>query len=282
MKYDFGVFGGDLRQIFIGKILNSAGYSVLYYGVSEAEEAASFDEFLESTEILLGPIPLSRDQKQVSAKIKKQDMTLDRLEAALDQGKILIAGCIPAKLKNEKYRQYDYMLDEALTVFNSIATAEGALVRAIEEGTGNISGSRCMVIGYGVCAKTLASRLQGLKAEVTVCARRKEARGLAETEGHHVTDFLGLTQELKTIDYVFNTVPAPVLQNKELTRMQQDAVIIDIASAPGGVDFDAAKELGIAAFLCPGLPGTYAPRASAAAMVKMVLEIREEQRRSTQ
>lgn len=279
MKYDFGVFGGDMRQAFIGKMLKSAGYSVLYYGVSEAEEVSSFAEFLECAEILLGPIPLSRDQKQVSGKIKKQDMTLDHLEAALDQGRTLIAGCIPARFTDKQYRQYDYMLDEALTVFNSIATAEGALVRAIEEGTGNISGSRCMIIGYGVCAKTLASRLQGLKADVIVCARRKEIRMQAEAEGHQVTDFKTMTQYLKTTDYVFNTVPALVLQNKELKEMQQDAVIIDIASAPGGVEFEAAKELGIAAFLCPGLPGIYAPKASAAAMVKMVLEIREEQRR---
>jgi dipicolinate synthase subunit A len=57
-------------------------------------------------------------------------------------------------------------------------------------------------------------------------------------------------------------------------------VVIDIASAPGGVDFEAAKQLGIAAKLCPGLPGKYSPRSAGEAAAQVARIILEEQEAS--
>ena len=62
---------------------------------------------------------------------------------------------------------------------------------------------------------------------------------------------------------VVNTVPAPVLTRVILKELPRDAYILDIASAPGGTDFECAREYGIRAELAPGLPGKYAPKESA-------------------
>ena len=51
--------------------------------------------------------------------------------------------------------------------------------------------------------------------------------------------------------------------NNELQKMQKDAVVLDIASKPGGTDFEAAKKLGISAKLALGLPGIYSTKSSA-------------------
>lgn len=48
-----------------------------------------------------------------------------------------------------------------------------------------------------------------------------------------------------------------------LKNVDLSALIIDIASSPGGVDYDAAQRLGISALHCLGLPGKYAPASSA-------------------
>jgi dipicolinate synthase subunit A len=53
--------------------------------------------------------------------------------------------------------------------------------------------------------------------------------------------------------------------------MKPDVVIIDIASAPGGVDYPTAKELHVNCKLCLGLPGKFAPKSSAAFLVNHVL-----------
>ena len=65
------------------------------------------------------------------------------------------------------------------------------------------------------------------------------------------------------VSTVINTVPAMVLTEPCIRRMQPDASIIDIASAPGGTDFEAAKKYNIKAKLALGLPGIYTTTSSA-------------------
>lgn len=280
MKYDFGIFGGDMRQIYMGNKLKEAGYRILRYGTCgeegtvEGDIASSFFELLAQSEVWLGPIPLTRDGKEICQKGKKKDLTLEYLAAGMRKGGMLIAGCIPKEWKGRGWKVCDYMEDEALTSFNSIATAEGVVARAITESQGNLRGSRCLVTGFGVCAGTLASCLDGMKARVTVCARREESRQAARTAGYESVPLEDMEDILGDFDYIFNTVPALLFGREELKRIRRDAVLFDIASAPGGVDYEWAEGLGIHARLCPGLPGIYAPRASGEAMAGMVRRMR--------
>ena len=46
-------------------------------------------------------------------------------------------------------------------------------------------------------------------------------------------------------DIIFNTVPALVLDRSHLRHLSPETVIIDIASSPGGTDFEAAQQQGI-------------------------------------
>jgi dipicolinate synthase subunit A len=57
---------------------------------------------------------------------------------------------------------------------------------------------------------------------------------------------------------VFSSVPQRVVGRDVLERLRQDALIVDLAAPPGGVDFDAAKELGLKAIWARGL-GSRAP-----------------------
>ena len=61
-----------------------------------------------------------------------------------------------------------------------------------------------------------------------------------------------------------------------LFRSSEDVVIIDIASAPGGIDYEYALNHGINAKLCLGLPGKVAPRASADILVTEIEALIEE------
>ncbi|EQD57556.1 dipicolinic acid synthetase, A subunit, partial [mine drainage metagenome] len=74
-------------------------------------------------------------------------------------------------------------------------------------------------------------------------------------------------------DVVFNTIPAAVLREDVLQRMRRGAVVVDIASAPGGTDFVAARRLGIGAHLAPGLPGITAPRTAGRIVADTVLSL---------
>ena len=68
-----------------------------------------------------------------------------------------------------------------------------------------------------------------------------------------------LAEHVGRADLVFNTVPACVLGREILSKLRKDALIIDLASKPGGVEFDTARELGIKTVWALSLPGKCAP-----------------------
>ena len=79
-------------------------------------------------------------------------------------------------------------------------------------------------------------------------------------------------------DFIFNTIPSLVLDTALANQVQENAAVIDIASAPGGVDFQALERRNIRARLCPGLPGRYSPLSSALILYEAVMEhIRDSQ-----
>ena len=71
-------------------------------------------------------------------------------------------------------------------------------------------------------------------------------------------------------DFIFNTVPAPVLTKERLQGVKPEVCIIDIASRPGGTDFSYCQESSIFAKLCLGLPGIYAPKSSAGILMEVI------------
>ena len=72
-------------------------------------------------------------------------------------------------------------------------------------------------------------------------------------------------------DLIFNTVPAQILDADALAHCASDAIVIELASAPYGVDFDAAKRLNIPVIPAPGLPGKTAPRTAGAIIRSVIL-----------
>ena len=69
---------------------------------------------------------------------------------------------------------------------------------------------------------------------------------------------------------------APVLPRTLLQRLPAGALIIDLASLPGGTDFAAAEELGLHAEHALALPGRCAPQTAGALIAQTVLAILEE------
>ena len=127
----------------------------------------------------------------------------------------------------------------------------------------NIESSKIIVTGYGCCGKAIAKRLDALGARVTVLARRSEVRKQAKRDGFYAVDFAFGPEEAMGAVMLVNTVPAPVVTRLMIRELPRDAYILDIASDPGGCDFDCAKESGILADLVLGIPGRFSPKASA-------------------
>lgn len=287
MTYDFAVIGGDLRQVYMAEDLSSRGFSVLLYGLenlcskAHMEHAKSLAQAIDSSKVILTPIPFTKNGIHILSVDAKPDLTPEILCTHLKKGHKLYGGCFTNSIKeycetNDIYYN-DFMEEEEITLFNTIATAEGTIAEAIINSGGNLHESSCLVLGYGRCAKTLAEKMKGLCGQLTVAARSPLAIAQAKTSSFHALPLSELGSVISEYDYIFNTIPALALTRELLEKTRQDVVIIDIASAPGGVDFIAAKELSRNARLCLGLPGKYAPKASAAFLTQYLLSTLGEQ-----
>ena len=140
-------------------------------------------------------------------------------------------------------------------------TAEGAIALLRPE-TG-LSGAHILLLGYGRIASLLARELQKAGALVTAAARSGEQRAWAEAEGIEALPLDALSGALDRFDVIIGTIPAPVLTEPLLALVRKDALLLELASAPGGIDAAAAHERGLRYIRAPGLPAKYAPERAA-------------------
>lgn len=269
--FNFAVIGNDLRQKYIAEYLENKEYNVIT--LNGIEDDNSIEYIIKNSDNIILPILVSRDG--VNLNIEDNRILLSSILENLQAKQKVFGGCISSDMKNFCDKKnvfcYDFMKNESLAIYNAIATAEGAIVEALIHQTINIHGSKSLVLGYGKCGSVLADKLKGLSSVVTICARNEKARSIAESLGYNSIDFDKLKTDIKSFDYIFNTVPAKVLDRELLCNIKNDAIIIDIASVPGGVDYNYAKKINLKAYLCLGLPGKYSPKSSGYKLAKIIL-----------
>ena len=146
-----------------------------------------------------------------------------------------------------------------LAILNAIPTAEAAIKIAIEETDITLASSNILVYGLGKVGLSLAWRLKALGANTFAVTRDGAAIARGEDLGIEMLTYDSVKTYLPDMDIIFNTVPALVIDKESIALLKEAALIIDLASSPGGTDFSAARERGIKAILAPGLPGKTAP-----------------------
>ncbi len=174
--------------------------------------------------------------------------------------------CEEAGLPLIEYREAD-----EFATWNSIPSAEGAIQMAMEASPFTLFGSRSLVLGFGRTGKAIALLLRGLFSEVSVAARKELDWARSWASGYRYVPWEELDQAVAEADVIFNTVPALVLTREVLIGAPAHAVIIDVASAPGGTDFEAARDLGLTAKLAPGLPGIVAPVTAGKIIAELII-----------
>ena len=174
----------------------------------------------------------------------------------------------------------DYFLRPELACLNAVPTAEGCLALLMQLRQRTIWESEFLVLGYGRIGRAVAQRLQALGGQVTIAARAPEQRAAARCAGLHAAPLTALEQLLPHFDAVINTIPAPVLGAAQLRCLPRGALILDLASRPGGTDFAAARELGLRAEHALSLPARCAPE-TAGALVAHTVEVILQERAAT-
>ena len=155
----------------------------------------------------------------------------------------------------------------------AIPTAEGCIGILLAERIRTLWGENLLLLGFGPVGQALGVRLAALGAQVTAAARRPAQRALAESFGLRSVPIDRLGQIAPAFDTVVNTVPAPVLSEAVLARLRPQSFIVDLASRPGGTDFDAARRLGHRAIHALSLPAACAPETAGEAVARTVCDM---------
>ena len=297
MNYNFFIIGGDKRNLFLAEKLSKDGENVKIFGfdrikdeffannnikkitnekelLTELEkreiqakskglekgtidisEEKTFDNNLErdkqNKKIIIGPIPYSTDGKTLYAPFCNKKLDINLLK-----DKKIIAGKIPEEVADIK--SIDILKNEYFTIRNTVPTAEGAIAKAIELTDINIDKANIMVLGFGRVGKTLCYKLKKLGANVYAEARKERDIAWIDVFGYNAIPLEKINENICKMDMIFNTIPELILDKSKLILMNEKTLIIDLASKPGGTDFESANKMGINAILYSGIPGKIA------------------------
>lgn len=257
------VIGGDLRQEELARLFLQAGYDVITYGLRKecGLKAAQDPVGALDADVIVLPVPICNGNK-INAPFYDGEIKAEEILDNISWKSIVLGGKFPdfmsERLKCRNVLFQDYLEREELAIKNAELTAEGALEIAISKTDISICGSKCLVTGWGRIAKFMAGILKALGADVTIFARKLSARAEAEALGFSAVSVLELENVIDSFDIVFNTVPAMLFDKDILAKMEKNTLIIDLASKPGGVDFNEAENLGLRVIHALGLPGKVA------------------------
>ena len=232
------------------------------------------------SDIIVFPLPLLDSKGCVNTPLSKLSLRLEDCLDYIPPEAVVLAGKVPADIRemagNRGIMFIDYLEREEFSVLNAVPTAEGAIEIAMRELPITLSGSTCLVLGYGRIGKVLARLLCAFGADVRVAARKYGDLAWIALSGCMPVHFPDLDAHMPDADILFNTVPAMLLDEKKLALLSRNCLVIDLASKPGGVDFETAKTLGLKTIWALSLPGKVAPITAGEITLNTILNILEE------
>lgn len=248
-------FGGDARMLGAMDAARRAGWQTRH--ICREEDAG------ETADAVILPWPHSFAE----GKLMGTELEKARVLALLPPRAVVLHGSgVTEQELGEERTAFDPAQDEAFLTVNAKLTAEGAIARAMQRTGRALLGATCVVTGMGRIGQALTARLAALEAFVIVCARSEAQMQRAHTMGAHPLPLERIAQACAQADVVFNTVPARILSEAALERMDSQALLIELASPPYGADPEAAKRLNVRMAVESGLPGRYAPLDAGAAL----------------
>ncbi len=282
----YTVIGGDLRNVKLAEAFESDGNQVNLFGFKNAgfdmilTEIEDLEAAIDDSEIVIGPLPCTNDNEILNTPFHDKKIHMSEIFKTMKKNQLFIAGRIVDRI-SQMARAYNvYSIDllerEEMAVLNAIPTAEGAIQIAMEELPVTLNGSKTLILGFGRLGKVLSKMMSGLGAEVHVVTRKYSDIAWLKAYGIRPVYINDLNRHLGEADVIFNTVPSRILDGAKLEGLGKECLVIDLASKPGGVDFERAKMLGIKVIWALSLPGKVAPVTAANYMKQTIYNIIEE------
>lgn len=258
------IIGGDKRQRYLKDYLTEKGYNISSYGLFDwDDDTDKLKSIINEDSVIVLPLPATRNDKTIVMPFSKREISIDRLMSLLGKNNIVFGGIIKGELLS-RLRETDIPFvdyyDNEFIEKNAVLTAFGALKILLEHIDFALPLGKYAITGYGRVAKETASLLTSLSCDVTIFARNSSQRDDAMIKGCKAEPLTQLPLQSDKFDIVINTVPSNVINEDAIINMKKSCKIIELASAPYGLDFNMARNHSIDVVKAFSLPGKYTPK----------------------
>ncbi len=268
MKFCF--IGGDFRNIELAKILAKDRMIVYTYGLEKGFldekinqniiQCKNVEQAINEAEIIITAIPFSKDNKNINTPLSEKNLKIEEILNKI-KGKKVFTGNISKEIKEkfdkENIEFFDIIKNEEFAILNTVPTAEATIKIIIENTKNIIQNSRCLVLGFGRIGKILSHKIQSLNLITTVVSTNSIEEAWGKAYGYEIITFRNIKDRKEILgkyDIIVNTIPKIILEEEELKNIRKDALIIDLASKPFGIDRNFMKKRKMNFIEALGLP----------------------------
>lgn len=275
MECFIAVIGGDARYLeLIRQIQIQPHTSITLVGFDKIEQSftglkqVDFHELeVEKLDIIILPITGTDSEGKVETVFSDQKIKLDQdWFKRLKDSALVFTGIANDYLndvtKHAKAELVPLLNRDDVAIYNSIPTAEGTIMMAMENTDYTLHSSHVTVVGFGRVGHTVGNKFSALGAKVSISAKSIKDLARITEMGLKAIPLEKLQDHVSNCDILINTIPAKVITKETIQQLPSHSMIIDLASKPGGTDFDYANQRGIKAILAKSLPGVVAPKTS--------------------
>lgn len=264
------IVGGDLRQELLYEILNNKGY---YCTRENSKESSAFERLVQASVIIL-PVPVSSDGKNVYSDNSDFKLDLSEFSKKISPRQLVLGGMFKRENKdifnknNVIYK--DFGSFEHFLSYNAFLTAQGALRLLFDNTNSLLTGKRVLVTGFGRIGKALSNMLKNLNMEVFVAARNDVQLTEAVCLGYKTVRINDISSVIYLFDFIFNTVPENIFTECDIYHMRTGCTYFELASEPFGAKkehFDRSDKKYVAG---GGLPGKYVSYSAAKKIGELV------------
>lgn len=286
MEERIAVIGGDARYLELIRQLQALpNVSIVLVGFNKIEQSFTglkqrelHEIQPEELDVVILPITGTDETGNIETVFSDQPIQLDEdWFKRLQSSAIIFTGNASTYLtKQAQKREIDLvplLNRDDVAIYNSIPTAEGTIMMAIEHTDYTIHSSNVIVTGFGRVGHTIANKFSNFGANVSVSSNHLADLARISEMNLGAIPLEQLANHLGDCDLLINTIPDLVIKEEQIEKLPAHTVIIDLASKPGGVDFKFAKKRGIKAILAKSLPGVVAPKTSGKILANVIKQI---------
>ena len=282
---NISVIGGDTRQIYTALYLSEKKYNVTVCGfeystkTNQLKNCSCVQEAMKN-EIIILPLPVTKNKKILNTAFAKENILLDDIIKLTNEKHKIFFGMAPKNILREFQGKgaccNDYFENEEFTLKNALLTSEGIISVLLEKIPSTIFKMKIAITGYGRIAEYTAQKLKLLGADVTIFARNPVALTKAENCGLTAHRLKDLILYSNSFDCIINTVPSLIITDEIIKQTRQDVLLVETSSAPYGIDFIAAENLGRSVHKAFSLPGKTAPKTAGIIIAQTIEQQLEE------